>query len=791
MPVSGIAALVWPPSGLSLAALYILGYRFWPAIAFGEFAATAFFGMPISAACGMAIGNSLEAITGVYLLRKIVRFRKDLSSIRSVLGLIILATPVSTVISATAGVTSLILTSKISISEYWITWRAWWIGNVLGDFIVASLLFVWSSQRRSALHNGKIAEFITLTILVIGFALWIFTRTPASPELYLLFCPVIWSALRFSSKETVTLAFVISIIAIIGTIYGRGPFSERSVSENLLLLQLFLGVLSATGMLLSAAVVERRDAEEKFKRVFESSPVAMTITDQNGKILIFNSKAENLFGYNLDETIGRQIELLIPEWHLANRNTFQPIFFNSIKTQPLGQELYGIQKDGGELRIELSVTPLQNPEGIQLLSSIIDITERKRNEIGLRCLSEAGVTLSKSLDIKETMEKTVHFLLPKFADWCILDLLESGAKQIAIAYPETKKEMFFHELSTRLVPDPALGRGSAYVMHSGKSELYTDLTNDSDWIATTLGLVHPKIMRELGVVSYMCVPLIARGRTLGTITYVSRISNCHYNSFYLTLAEEIANRGAIAIDNAQLFLDAQSAIRIREYFLSVVSHDLKNPLFAISAGTSLLLDSQLPMEREVVQKIAGQMSKSASRMDRLIHDLLDLAKLEANQLLIERHRNNSATLIEESISQIEIQIKSKSLNLVKDFVKDNFFVSCDHDRSLQIIVNLLDNAVKFSPDSGTIKISTKRSGESIEFAISDTGPGLTQDQLLHVFDRYWQADRLSRRGSGLGLSIVSELVKAHGGKIWVESKLGQGTTFFFTLPAELEGDRMP
>jgi PAS domain S-box-containing protein len=787
MPVGGIAALVWLPSGLSLAALYILGYRFWPAIAFGEFSANAFFGMPLSSACGMAIGNSLEAITGVYLLRKFVRFRTDLSSIRSVLGLIILAIPVSTVISATAGVTSLILTSKISVSEYWITWRAWWIGNVLGDFIVASLLFVWSSQRRSALRNGKVTEFLTLTTLVIGFTLWIFTRNPASPELYLIFCLIILAALRFSSKETVTLTFVISVIAISGTIYGRGPFSEPSISENLLLLQLFLGVLSATGMLLSAAVVERRDAEEKFKLVFASSPIAMTITDQNGKILIFNSKAENLFGYHIDEIIGHQIEMLIPEWHHANRNIFQPNYFSSLKTQPMGQELHGVQKDGVELRIELSVTPLQNPEGIQVLSSIIDITERKRDEVGLRCLSEAGITLSKSLDIKETMEKTVHFLLPKFADWCLLDLAENGAKQIAIAYPDTKKEMFLHELTTRLVPDPALGRGSAYVLHSGKSELYTDQTNDSDWIAETLGLVHPQILRELGVVSYMCVPLVARGRTLGTITYVNRISNCRYNSFYLTLAEEIANRAAIAIDNAQLFLDAQSATRMREYFLSVVSHDLKNPLFAISAGTSLLLDPQLPMEREVVQRIAEQMSKSVSRMDRLIHDLLDLAKLEANQLLIERHRNNSATLIEESISQIEIQIKRKGLNLVKDFARDSFFVSCDHDRSLQIIVNLLDNAVKFSPDSGTIKISTKRTGESIEFAISDTGPGLAQDQLLHVFDRYWQADRLSRRGSGLGLSIVSELVKAHGGKIWAESQPGQGTTFFFTLPAELEG----
>jgi signal transduction histidine kinase len=128
-------------------------------------------------------------------------------------------------------------------------------------------------------------------------------------------------------------------------------------------------------------------------------------------------------------------------------------------------------------------------------------------------------------------------------------------------------------------------------------------------------------------------------------------------------------------------------------------------------------------------------------------------------------------------------LKKKLLNLEKNFVQNIYFVLCDHERALQIIVNLLDNAIKFTPDRGIIKISAKRSGNAIEFSITDTGPGISQDQLPHVFDRYWQADRSSRKGAGLGLSIVLELVKVHGGKIWVESQIGQGSTFFFTLPA--------
>jgi PAS domain S-box-containing protein len=784
MPVSGIAALVWPPSGIALAALFIFGYRYWPAVALGEFLANAFFGMPIIAACAVAIGNSLEAITGVYLLRNVVRFRTDLSTIKSVIGLLLLAAFTSTAISATAGVTGLYLTGKISAPVYWITWRAWWIGNALGDIIVASLIFVWSSRRWSVLKPSTIPELVVLMILAIGVALLIFARAATSPELYLLFCFIIWSALRFSPRETITLIFVISVIAISGTSYRLGPFSERSVSENLLLLKLFMGVLSATGMLLCAAVVEHREAEEKFKLVFSSSPIAMTITDLAGKILIVNPQAEKLFGYKLSDIVGLQVEKLMPFCVKDKGHLGQSGLFKSLETQPVGIELCGVRKDNVELQLQVSLTPINTTEGMQLLSSIIDITERKRNDVGLNYLSETGVVLSKSLDYSETLKKTVQLPLPTLADWCIVDLVDSTMKQVAIAYPDSQKEMITEELSNRIPPDPSLGRGTAYVLQSGKSEMFTNLTNDTDWIARTLGLAHPQFLQELGAVSYICVPLITRGRILGAMTYVSRVSKCRYDLFYLALVEEIASRAAIAIDNAQLYLDAQKAIHMRDYFLSVVSHDLKNPLFAISAGTTLLMDSQLPMERAMVQNIAEQMSKSTSRMDRLIHDLLDLAKLEENQLRIDQRRYNSATLLDEAISQIEIQLKKKQLNLVKNYPQVSYFVSCDHERALQIIVNLLDNAIKFTPDGGTITISTKQSENAIEFSISDTGPGIHQDQLPHIFDRYWQADRSSRRGAGLGLSIVSELIKVHGGKIRVESKLNQGTTFFFTLPAD-------
>lgn len=243
--------------------------------------------------------------------------------------------------------------------------------------------------------------------------------------------------------------------------------------------------------------------------------------------------------------------------------------------------------------------------------------------------------------------------------------------------------MVTQELISRKPPDPSHGQGTAHVMQTCKSEIFTNLTSNNDNIAGILGLVHPQVLEELGSVSYICVPLIARRRTPGAILYVNRVSKCRYDSFYLTLVEEMANRASMAIDNAQLYLDSQKAINMRDCFLSVVLHDLKNPLFAISAGALLLMDSQLPMERAIVQNIAEQMSKSTSRMDWLIHDLLDLTNLEENQLLIEPHRYDSAALLDEAISQIDIQLKKKQLNLVRNFSQENYFITCDHERSLQ------------------------------------------------------------------------------------------------------------
>jgi PAS domain S-box-containing protein len=787
-PIGGFASLVWAPSGIALAALFLFGSRLWPAVVLGAFLINMQAGAPVPAAFAIAVGNTFEPILGAFFLRRIIGFHANLERIKDILGLVIFAAAISTLVSATIGVTSLWISGVIPSSNYGITWRAWWIGDALGDIMVASFFFAWSAWRRQELQPRKIAEAVVLMGAAIGFSLRIFCGVPSfdaigSPEAYLLFSLIIWSALRFSARETITAALLISIIAIHGTIGGNGPFSGRTLSENLLFLQLFMGVLTATGMLLAAAISERREAREEFRLLVESTPCAMLMVNSRGRILLVNSQTEKIFGYARTELQGQPVEMLVPDRFKGNHHSLCAKFFAEPKSEQLskGHDFAGLRKNGSEVQVDIALNPVMTSDGMQVLCSIVNVTERKRSEDAQRFLAQAGEIIAGSLDFHTTIKKAAHLTLPGLADWCLVDLAVNGTKQFAAAHPDVEKEKMAEELANRFPPDAALGRGAAHVVQTGKSEVYPEVT-DSSWVATTLGPGHPRILRELGAVSYMCVPLIAREHVLGSITFIFSESKRRYDLFHLALAEELARRTAMAIDNAQLYLVAQKAIRVRDDFLAIVSHDLKNPLYAIISGASLIIETSPSGEENLARTIAEKIIASAQRMAGLIRDLLDLTKLEEDHLVIEPRQVEADTLIDEALAPFELPLKAKKLRLIKKVAGEVGFVLCDKDRILQVISNLVENAAKFTPDGGIITVSARPLEREVEFSVKDTGPGIPDNQLAHVFDRFWQAEKARSRGLGLGLSIAQGLVAAHGGRIWVESTTGAGSTFFFTLP---------
>jgi signal transduction histidine kinase len=230
--------------------------------------------------------------------------------------------------------------------------------------------------------------------------------------------------------------------------------------------------------------------------------------------------------------------------------------------------------------------------------------------------------------------------------------------------------------------------------------------------------------------------------------------------------------------------NAKRAIAAREQLVAVVSHDLKSPLSTISMTTSGLLH-ELPAQQTDVRRALERIGRSADRMGRLIRDLLDLARLEGGRLSIAPRSQEVTALLTEVVELFRAQAAAKSLRLEPQKLAPEAEWACfDRERILQVLANLVGNAVKFTPAGGQITLEARRVGREVILSVRDTGPGISEDERDHVFDRYWQANETAQQGTGLGLSIAKGLVELHGGRIWVASQPGTGSTFSFSLPAE-------
>jgi signal transduction histidine kinase len=269
--VAGFATLVWPPSGIALAALVRFGYRLWPGVFAGAVVANVLTGADPLVALGIGVGNTLEAVVGTYLLRRIPGFRPSLDCLQDVLGLIVLAAGLSTTISSTIGVATLYLGGILPPGQAWEAWRAWWLGDLIGDLVVAPMLLVWATTRMTWSAPQRLPEAAGLVGSVAAISLLIFGGSTASDtatfgQAYLVFPVLIWGALRFGLHGAVSTTFLTSVVAVWGTASGHGPFDRPVLHESLLALQVFMGVAAATFLILGASITERRRAAESLRR---------------------------------------------------------------------------------------------------------------------------------------------------------------------------------------------------------------------------------------------------------------------------------------------------------------------------------------------------------------------------------------------------------------------------------------------------------------------------------------------------------------------------------------------
>jgi PAS domain S-box-containing protein len=399
---------VWPPTGISLAALVVWGYRMWPGVAIGAALANTFTGdAPPIAVVGITIGNTLEAVVGAYLLCAVAHLRPSLDRVRDVLALVLLAAVISTMVSATIGVTSLWIGGEIDgAGDLPSAWRVWWLGDMGGDLLVAPFLLVLASGARFHLEWARVAEGAGLLCVLVGLSLLIFSQD--APYTYLIFPPLIWAALRFRQLGATSSSVIVATVAVLFTENDVGPFARGSPDNSLLLSQTFMGVAGATALLLAAITSERRQAEaglrrahdsleervdertaelershKRFRELVESAPDAMVIVRENGEIVLVNAQFERVFGYTREELVGKQVEILVPGRLRDAHRSHRRGFLSDPHARPMGVglDLHGRRKDGVEFPVEISLSPLPTEEGMLVSSSIRDITERKRADV--------------------------------------------------------------------------------------------------------------------------------------------------------------------------------------------------------------------------------------------------------------------------------------------------------------------------------------------------------------------------------------------------------------------------
>jgi PAS domain S-box-containing protein len=424
----------------------------------------------------------------------------------------------------------------------------------------------------------------------------------------------------------------------------------------------------------------------------------------------------------------------------------------------------------------------------EVIFIVRDVTNRKRREAAQRFLSDTTTALATSLDYDQTLEHIARLSVPYMADCCLVDMLDEDTGAIlrmVVVHRDPTKEEPWREMQRRWPLDPAADYTIPKVLRTGQPEIYPELTAEAARTVLT-DEEHIQALLSFGIKSSMIVPLKARGRTLGAITFLRTESAREYRPDDLTLAEELARRAALAIDNARLYNRAQEANRAKDEFLATLSHELRTPLTPIIGWVHML--SNGPAAPADLAHGLSVIDKNSQALARLINDLLDMSAILNGKMRIDRLPVTLNNVIKEAVETVRQQADARHIEIELHMCaeREPLFVSGDRTRLGQIFWNLINNAIKFSRDNGHVRVRCTTDESEVCIQVEDEGIGIVPEFLPHVFARFRQADMSTTKahgGLGIGLALVKNFVEAHGGTVTAESAgAGRGSRFTVRLP---------
>lgn len=544
-------------------------------------------------------------------------------------------------------------------------------------------------------------------------------------------------------------------------------------------------------------------SDGRFEALARSAPDAILTIDSESIILSANLAVERIFGYSPEELIGGSLHTLIPDRlrHSHDAGVEHYLATGKRNVAWTGLLLPAVRKDGSEIPVEISFGEFIEPGGRHVFSGFVrDVSERVRYERDLEAARSAAVAarheaetalrelraIGRITDVaigRSTYDEMLHELLARLSEELAVDeasvlLLDDASSELVMS--ATHGPLDERELSVRI----PLGVGVAgRVAASGELLVVEDIS--------TLTVVSPRLASQMS--STAAVPVRSERRVVGVL----RVSTRERRAFtpeHVRLLEIVADRMAGALARTRLFEaerrareEAEQARLARDEVLSIVSHDLRNPVSTVAMSAALLRDAELTLSEEERRVQLDIIARSAERMNRLISDLLDVARIERGRLTIDCRCHDAGVIVAEVCESFAAAAQEKALTLRCHAADGLPQLYVDRDRIVQLLSNYLQNAVKFTAEGGRIDVTVRAEpGGGVRIAVADTGSGIAPDELPHVFKRFWQAKRTAHLGTGLGLAIASGIAAAHRGTVDAQSEVGRGSTFSVVLPASSE-----
>ena len=549
--------------------------------------------------------------------------------------------------------------------------------------------------------------------------------------------------------------------------------------------------------------------EPRFDDLLEAVPDAIVITDADGHIVLVNHQTEALFGYARAELLGQLIEILVAERFRAIHPVDRAEYREHPRARPMGVglRLFGRRKDGSEVPVEISLSPMHRQDGLFVISSIRDVTERRKAEEeraelltqeqaareaaeaaerrleSLQSVTEAALANLESDELLRELLVRVRAALA--VDTAAILLLDSESESLLA------KAALGLEEEVRLNVRIPLGKGFAGRIAAERRSLIVEEIDEAE-------IVNP-LLREKGLRSLLGAPLLADGQILGVI-HVGTLVPRRFTDEDAQLLQLVADRVAVAIDRARLYQEAQEAVRLRNEFLSAISHDLGNSIASSRTLTRLLQERVRNHEvgdAELLDDLRC-MEDAATAAWGLIQELLDLARLQVGRPLdLDWRPVDLVTLVREQTASAQ---KTAGLHRIQfEPAEPALTGEWDPARLQRVVGNLLSNAIKYSPEGGEIAVRVWREAVNAQgvgravIEVQDHGIGIPAVDLPHIFDRFRRASNVVGRfpGTGIGLAGARQIAEQHGGSVSLVSEEGEGTTVSIRLPLYEEAAPAP